>query len=80
MTKERKKQGQRRDQDIEKAVELADRLGKLADRAECASRDYGCLVMFGVIRDCSYRIKQEAMRELRVHELARERKKKGGMP
>ena len=54
---------------IEKALETAQLLIMLADEGEAVSRDDGCLLLYGVIRDCAYRIRQQAEREKDFHEL-----------
>jgi hypothetical protein len=58
----------RRDnQCIRKALESARRLTVLADSGEVCCRDDGCAVLFGVIRDCAYKIRERAESERDVH-------------
>jgi hypothetical protein len=40
----------------------------LADEGERDSRDDGCRLLYGVIRDCAYKIKNEAEREKLAHQ------------
>ena len=53
---------------IREALELTRRLTILADEGEAASEDDGCAVLYGVIRDCSYKIRTRAEREREVHQ------------
>lgn len=48
---------------IRKALRAAQGLTSLADEGESETRDDGCAVLFGVIRDCAYKIKTQAERE-----------------
>lgn len=52
---------------IHDALQLARQLTLLADNGEAASRDDGCVVLYGIIRDCAYRIRGRAEREREVH-------------
>lgn len=53
---------------IAKTLELVDDLKKLADQGQSDSKDYGCAMLYGVIRDCAYKIGGYASREQSVHE------------
>jgi hypothetical protein len=57
---------------IERSLTLAAELRSLADEGEGESRDDGCVLLYGVIRDCSYRIRVQAEKELAVHRALRE--------
>ena len=46
------------------ALELAEEMIRMTDRVENVCDDDGCLVVFGVIKDCAYKIKRAAQREL----------------
>jgi len=48
---------------------MSRRLTILADEGEASSRDDGCAVLYGVIRDCAYKIKGRAEREKEVHKV-----------
>jgi hypothetical protein len=52
---------------ILRSLELADALRCLADDGERESLDDGCVLLYGVIRDCSYKIRLQAEKELAVH-------------
>jgi hypothetical protein len=56
-----------RERNIEDAIRLACTLRELADRGEACARDDGCCVLFGVVRDCAYRIKGRAEQEREAH-------------
>ncbi len=48
---------------IRKALTLADELRLLADVGDEAREDASCGVLFGVIRDCAYKIQELARKE-----------------
>ena len=52
---------------IVRALELAKEMSVLAEEGEANSRDDGCAVLYGVIRDCAYQIKGRAERERKLH-------------
>ena len=52
---------------IIKALELARRLLILADQGDAVRTDVGCGVLYGVIRDCAYKIRRQAEQELAEH-------------
>ena len=52
---------------LREAFEMARRLIVLADEGEAESQDDGCIVLYGVVRDCAYRIKAQAEREREAH-------------
>lgn len=54
---------------IKTALELARQLIVLADEGERDSRDDGCRLLYGIVRDCAYQLKQEAERERNVHQI-----------
>ena len=53
---------------IKESLNLARSLIILADEGERDSTDDGCRLLYGVIRDCAYKIRNEAEREQRVHQ------------
>lgn len=57
---------------LRQAVSLADRLIELADTGCDGCPDNGCLVVFGIMRDCGYKIRASAEVEMKEH-LARDR-------
>ena len=52
---------------IRRALKMATELVILADEGEAAMEDDGCGVLYGVVRDCAYRIRVEAERERGAH-------------
>ena len=54
---------------IRQALDMARQLTILADEGESASKDDGCIVLYGVIRDCAYQIKSRAERERERHKM-----------
>ena len=68
----------RRDKCIVQTLDFARRLSALAEKGECESSDDGCLVLFGLVRDCSYKIRACAEHEREMHKLRRtEHERKG---
>jgi hypothetical protein len=53
---------------IHEALFLAKQLTLLADGGDQDSQDDGCSVLYGVIRDCAYKIRTEAERERSAHQ------------
>ncbi|MFC1737342.1 hypothetical protein ACFL1X_14615 [Candidatus Hydrogenedentota bacterium] len=54
---------------IRTALEMARKLTILADDGEAEMEDDGCGVLYGVVRDCAYRIRAEAEREREAHQV-----------
>ena len=52
---------------LKKALNMARELTILADEGEARCDDDGCAVLYGVIRDCAYKIRGTAEREKEVH-------------
>jgi hypothetical protein len=53
---------------IRTALDLARKLIILADEGDAVSSgDDGCSVLYGVIRDCAYKIRAQAEREKEAH-------------
>lgn len=52
---------------IKQALEKARQLIILADEGEAHCLDDGCAVLYGVVRDCAYKIRAEAEREKQAH-------------
>jgi hypothetical protein len=57
----------RSNRNIVQALLLARDLSSLADVGEADSTDDGCAVLFGIVRDCAYKIRGRAERERDVH-------------
>jgi len=56
---------------IRRALKMATELVILADEGEAAMQDNGCGVLYGVVRDCAYKIRAEAERERDAHKAKR---------
>jgi len=54
---------------IRKALSIATELVILSDEGEAAMEDDGCGVLYGVIRDCAYKVRAEAERERDAHKV-----------
>jgi hypothetical protein len=54
---------------IKEALDLVRNLIILADDGERDSNDDGCRLLYGVIRDCAYKIRYEAEREKNAHKI-----------
>ena len=54
-------------QHIIDALELARKLTILADEGETDAEDDSCVVLYGIIRDCAYKIRQQAENERELH-------------
>ncbi|MFP4164555.1 MAG: hypothetical protein ACLFQB_11960 [Chitinispirillaceae bacterium] len=52
---------------IMEVLELARQLLFCADRGDLQREDAGCGVLYGVVRDCAYRIQNQAGREKEAH-------------
>jgi hypothetical protein len=55
------------DENIERAVRLARELMELADDGQTNSLDTGCSILYGIIRDCGFRIRAAAEQERELH-------------
>lgn len=52
---------------LHKTLELVHRMNEIADEGDSVRRDTGCGVLYGVVRDSAYKIKQLAELEQEVH-------------
>ena len=52
---------------IREALEMVKQLIILADEGDLDSEDDGCCVLYGVVRDCAYKIRAQAEREREAH-------------
>jgi hypothetical protein len=55
------------DECLNKTLELAELMLKLADEGDAVREDVGCGVLYGVLRDAAYRIKKLAEAERAAH-------------
>jgi hypothetical protein len=53
---------------------MAKALMDTANKAEAASDDDGCRILFGVMRDCAYKIRKQAECEYEAHKAVEGRK------
>lgn len=53
---------------ILKALELSRQLFILSDEGEADATDNSCRVLYGIIRDAAYKIKNQAQKEREMHE------------
>lgn len=60
----------RADELIQHLFRLSREMIILADEGHAAARDDGCRLLFGVLQDCAYKIRQAAEREREAHRLA----------
>ena len=54
-------------QHVIEALELARKLIILSDEGEADATDDSCVVLYGIIRDCAYKIREQAERERQAH-------------
>ena len=54
-------------ENIKKALTIAEELQKLADKGDISREDDGCGVLLGIIRDSAYKIKAHAEKEMNTH-------------
>ena len=55
------------DQCLERTLQLAERMLRLADSGDAVRDDPGCGVLYGVLRDSAYKLKQLAEAEQQAH-------------
>lgn len=52
---------------IRKTLKLVDQMIKLADQGDAQLEDTGCGILYGVLRDSAYKLKQIAEKEKQAH-------------
>ena len=57
------------DQCLKRTLQLAERMLRLADSGDAVRDDSGCGVVYGVLRDSAYKLKQLAEAEQQAHRL-----------
>jgi hypothetical protein len=55
------------DKNIKDTLELSEAMLKLADKGDFNREDVGCGVLYGILRDAAYKIKQIAEKEKQSH-------------
>ncbi len=58
--------GNRSMEHVRGAMELAEKMIRMADLVVSCSDDEGCLVIYGVIKDCGFKIKEAIQQELQA--------------
>lgn len=53
---------------VKRSLELAGQMLKLSEDGIAGCDDDGCLVLYGILQDCAYRIRESAKAALKVHE------------
>jgi hypothetical protein len=56
------------DRNIKETIQLAERMIQLADIGDIDREDIGCGILYGMLRDCGYKIKQLAEAEKVKHQ------------
>jgi hypothetical protein len=54
-------------QNIRKTLELAEKMIALADQGDRDREDVGCGILYGMLRDSAYKLKQLAEKEREAH-------------
>lgn len=54
---------------LHEALELSGKMMDLAERGVEGCQDDGCLVVYGILRDCAYKVRTSAEKELQEHGL-----------
>jgi hypothetical protein len=52
---------------ILEALDLSKKMIILADEGEASATDDSCVVLYGIVRDCAYRIRRQAEEERKKH-------------
>lgn len=52
---------------LNRVLKMTRDMSALADVGEAESEDAGCAVLFGIVRDCAYRIRGRAEQERDAH-------------
>jgi len=68
------------DRILKETLQLADRMLRLADSGDAVREDVGCGVVYGVLRDSAYKLKQLAEAERQAHLRKVRRADPGGLP
>jgi hypothetical protein len=56
------------DRNIKETIQLAERMIQLADKGDIDREDIGCGILYGMLRDSGYKIKQLAEAEKLKHQ------------
>lgn len=53
---------------IRQTLKLADDMIRLADQGDADREDVGCGILYGILRDSAYKLKQLAEKEMTAHQ------------
>jgi hypothetical protein len=56
------------DENIKKTLKLAEEMIRLADQGDADREDVGCGILYGILRDSAYKLKQLAEKEKIAHQ------------
>lgn len=56
------------DQNIQSTLQIADDMIALADKGDAEREDVGCGILYGILRDAAYKLKQVAEKEKITHQ------------
>ena len=56
------------DENIQRTIQLAQEMIRLADQGDSDREDTGCGILFGILRDSAYKIRQMAEEERKRHQ------------
>jgi hypothetical protein len=65
---------QNRDRNVRSLIEAASVLIEIADKGHAECQDANCVGLFGLAKDCGYRIRAEAEREFSAHSAGLDKK------
>jgi hypothetical protein len=54
-------------ENLRRSLDLAEALIEHAERGSEECRDDGCMILYGIMRDCGYKIRERARLELEGH-------------
>lgn len=57
-------------ENLEESIELSGKMMDLVERGVEGCQDDGCLVVYGIMRDCAFKIRSSAQKELQEHRKA----------
>lgn len=66
------------DQFIRQILELSRRMIILADEGQAEAHDDGCRLLSGILQDCAYRLRLQALQERQSHDRAAAKKEACG--
>ena len=55
------------DKNIQRTLEMSEDMIRLADQGDSERQDAGCGILYGILRDSAYKIKQLAEKEKQAH-------------